>query len=57
MRQSTFPYLNMPRMAERIHMPPSLVRQSSSAKANPTNKKLLGTTRESQGHKDKSKGG
>lgn len=56
MSQSTFPYLNMPRMAEHIHMPPSLVRQSSSEEANPTNKKLLGTRRESQGHKDKSKG-
>lgn len=27
MSRSTFPYLNMPRMAKRIHMPPSLVRR------------------------------
>lgn len=26
MSRNTFPYRNMPRMAERIHMPPSLVR-------------------------------
>jgi len=56
MSRSTFPYLNMPRMAERIHIPPSLVTHSYSAEANPTNRKLLWTRRESQGHNVKSKG-